>query len=213
MNETPEYLKKLLKIIDNPIKKTNIGYTDWEELRKSYLPDKIKILLIANAAPKYRFFYSDDEKKYDGLFKAVAEAMNPELSHYYESNILNDEIRIKTKRKLLSEFKNRGGFLMDLLPKPSEIALSEGDLSYWQEEFKRKFDKNLLDENCKVVLCHTNSQKLWSFFRGLGYNAEKLPCPVQQNYRFSEKKGTFVRKLTKIFENEITHGQTTNENP
>lgn len=169
---------------------------DYSALSSKYQPPIVKLLIVGNAPPKSRYFYKEDVSQYDGLFLAVCEAMNPDDTLLYQMN--KTEVK---KRKLLEEFKQKGGFIMDVYPKPEEDCKKEGELSYWLDDFKKRFSEIPMEKNAHVILCHKNAHKLSSFFQDRGFRTMKVNCPVQHSDTMtSEHKGTFVRKLSKIFQ-------------
>lgn len=74
-----------------------------------YRPDKVRLLLVAQAPPDAddRYFYFPDVAQYDGLFRAVVQAL---LSHAEQTRT--------NKASLLAELRDRGVFLIDLKPDP-----------------------------------------------------------------------------------------------
>lgn len=76
---------------------------------KQYQPDKIRLLLVAQAPPEAedRYFYFPDVAQYDGLFRAVVQVLLPHA----------DRTRTN-KASLLAELRDRGVFLIDLKPDP-----------------------------------------------------------------------------------------------
>lgn len=76
---------------------------------KRYKPDKVRLLLVAEAPPKAddRYFYFPDVAQHDWLFRAVARAILP---HAAPTRI--------NKASLLAQLRDRGVFLIDLNPDP-----------------------------------------------------------------------------------------------
>lgn len=171
-------------------------FIDYDTLSKKYRPSEIRLLIVGNAPPRWRYFYKEDVKEFDGLFLAVTKSMNPELTEMYKRS-RTPEI----KKMLLDEFKNIGGYLMDIYPQPEEDCKLTGELSYWIDDFKKRIKDIPLSPSAKIVLCHKNSWQLQTFFGYKGYSVEKLNCPVQRNQSTdnSEYQGTFVRKVSRIF--------------
>lgn len=172
---------------------------NWEPLREYYMPKLIRLLLVANAAPRERFFYLDDVENNDGVFNAVAKAICPDEYINYQIFHFKDNNRIESKRIILNLLKDKGIYLIDIMPKTKEEALEEADLTYWLNQCKKDVDKLPLAKDCRIVLCHTNSHKLYSFFSDRKYETEKLPCPVQRNSNSFKIKGTFITKLSKLY--------------
>lgn len=195
------------------IQKKALDSGNWEPLREYYRPEQIRLLLVANAAPHNRFFYLDDVKEHDGLFHAVAEAVCSSEHQMYCLTVFNDSMRIAQKREILELFKMKGIYLMDILPKTKDKAIKEATLSYWLDEFKKHVFEQPISKDCVVVLCHNNAHKLKSFFIDHKFDTEKLPCPVQQNGCFLGQKGTFITKLSKIYQKIEGNEETTNAKP
>jgi hypothetical protein len=76
---------------------------------KQYQPDKIRLLLVAQAPPKAddRYFYFPDVAQHDWLFRAVTQAILP----HAEASRTN-------KATLLAQLRDLGVFLIDLKPDP-----------------------------------------------------------------------------------------------
>lgn len=86
------------------------------ELRRQWQPDPVRLLLIGESAPNdagnpsaRRFFYADTLTGRDNLFRAVVEAVldEPHLDSQTE-----------TKSRRLAQLRDRGVFLIDLVPYP-----------------------------------------------------------------------------------------------
>ena len=75
---------------------------------RRFKPDKIKLLLVAEAPPSAleRYFYFPDVSTHDSLFRYVA------------TSILHVEPTRANKRELLWRLRDRGVFLVDLCPDP-----------------------------------------------------------------------------------------------
>src|SRR5690606_8017223 len=91
-----------------------------EQAREKYKPEKINLLLIAEAAPDSldRFFYYEDVKSRDYLFLAIIEALNPELKDAYLKSGRNSE----AKKIILGELQSIGIYLIDLYSLPLSIS-------------------------------------------------------------------------------------------
>ena len=76
---------------------------------KQYQPDKVRLLLVAQAPPDAddRYFYFPDVAQHDWLFRAVARAILPHV-----------EPTRTNKASLLAQLRDRGIFLIDLKPDP-----------------------------------------------------------------------------------------------
>ncbi|MBB3606610.1 hypothetical protein FHT40_006301 [Mycolicibacterium sp. BK556] len=78
---------------------------------KQYQPDKIRLLLVAQAPPEAddRYFYFPDVAQHDWLFRAVTKAILP----HAEASRTN-------KAALLAQLRDLGVFLIDLKPDPAD---------------------------------------------------------------------------------------------
>jgi hypothetical protein len=76
---------------------------------KQYQPDKVRLLLVAQAPPDAddRYFYFPNVVKHDWLFRAVVRALLPHA-----------EPTRTNKAALLAQLCDRGVFLVDLKPDP-----------------------------------------------------------------------------------------------
>jgi hypothetical protein len=84
---------------------------------RRFQPDRVKLLLVAEAPPSApdRYFYFADVSSHDSLFRYVARA------------ILDMEPTRMNKAELLTMLRDRGVFLIDVLPDPvSGQLLSSG---------------------------------------------------------------------------------------
>lgn len=91
--------------------------------RAKYLPEKPRIVFVAEAPPEdiERFFYYEDVKTGDALFINLMRALYPELREGNGGTIA--DIR-RTKAVLLKRFQNDGYYLIDALPAPISLKLS-----------------------------------------------------------------------------------------
>ncbi|MDN5275144.1 MAG: hypothetical protein JWP06_1045 [Candidatus Saccharibacteria bacterium] len=92
----------------------------YDQARQRYLPEKIRVLFIAEAPPENmeRFFYYEDVRSHDALFVNLIRAL---YEDYRNVDIL--EIR-RDKQKLLKQFHGDGYYLIDALPGPISLRLS-----------------------------------------------------------------------------------------
>lgn len=83
---------------------------DRESAALKYLPEKIEVLLVAEAPPNdaYRYFYFEDVSSHDHLFRAVSKV------------ILGKTPNRASKALYLEELKKRGIFLIDLKIDPMD---------------------------------------------------------------------------------------------
>src|SRR5947207_236311 len=79
-----------------------------EQEARRYKPAKIKLLLIAEAPPSAldRYFYFDDVREQDSLFRYVCRG------------VLGQEPSREGKAELLAELRDKGVFLIDLQEEP-----------------------------------------------------------------------------------------------
>lgn len=92
----------------------------YAQLRERWRPDTVSLLLIGESAPAAsdthgrRFFYSDALTRRDALFRGVVEAV-------LGASTLDS--RTTTKEPWLAQLRDRGVFLIDLVPYPvSELG-------------------------------------------------------------------------------------------
>lgn len=87
-----------------------------ELARLKYKPERIKLLLIAEAPPDdiQRFFYYEDVHERDYLFLGIVEAISPDVKTKYIDSNRNP----KVKRMVLEWLKELGVYLIDLSDKP-----------------------------------------------------------------------------------------------
>lgn len=88
----------------------------YAQLRRQWQPDPVRLLLIGESAPSdagdpsaRRFFYADSLSSRDSLFRAVVEAVldEPHL-----------DSQTATKAPWLAQLRDRGVFLIDVVPYP-----------------------------------------------------------------------------------------------
>ncbi|MBK8211487.1 MAG: hypothetical protein IPK78_17595 [Rhodospirillales bacterium] len=92
-----------------------------ETAARKYLPEKVDLLLVAEAPPaeEDRYFYFEHVPSNDWLFLGVAEML------------LGEKPSRTNKANMLAELKNRGTFLIDVKPYPadgSDLAMYVPDL-------------------------------------------------------------------------------------
>ena len=91
----------------------------YEQARQKYLPDKVRVLFIAEAPPEdvERFFYYEEVKSHDALFVNLLRAL------YEDCRVADISMIRENKKKLLERFKNDGYYLIDALPEPISLKL------------------------------------------------------------------------------------------
>src|SRR2546423_1064164 len=79
-----------------------------ERAARKYRPRRVKLLLVAEAPPSAldRYFYFEDVREHDSLFRYVAQVL------------LKTQPTREAKRELLSRLRDRGVFLIDLKQEP-----------------------------------------------------------------------------------------------
>jgi hypothetical protein len=95
----------------------------YEQARQKYLPDKIRVLFIAEAPPENveRFFYYENVKDHDVLFVNLVRTLYPEYQAEHGGEV--SDIR-DNKSVILERFKKDGYFLIDAMPEPISLELS-----------------------------------------------------------------------------------------
>ena len=170
----------------------DVNCPNWESLRESYRPSKIKILIIGEAPPSNtRFFYCGDTLKYDNLFMEAIKVLYKE-----DANIYQKKRNSTLKKELLNKLKSEGFYLMDLYPFPikKENGKKKKILKKIRDSyidlFIEKFKKEVLSSTCKIVLL--NSVKVLEIpLRKLGYDVFVVRVPSYGgnalfNQQFSE---------------------------
>jgi len=100
----------------------NDGLEDewYSRLRQDWKPEHVRLLLIGESAPddggdqsKRRFFYAEKLSGQDALFRGVVEAV---------LGVPHLDSKSETKTKWLAQLRDRGIFLIDLVPFPVKGA-------------------------------------------------------------------------------------------
>ena len=122
-----------------------------ERARLKYKPEKIKLLLVAEAAPDGidRFFYYEDVKEHDYLFLAVSEVIYPNF--YDEYRLSNRSSKIK--KQILTQFKEDGIYLVDFSELP--LSYTNKPLESNITSFKSKI-ASIIDKDTKIILIKVN---------------------------------------------------------
>lgn len=155
-----------------------------EKARENYIPSKIKYLLIAEAPPESldRFFYFSDVKTDDWLFIGVMQALYPSKKEEYLRQKRNPIL----KETLLTQFKDDGFYLIDLLDFP--LSFYSEDLENTTYDLISKI-KLLLDEQTKIILIKVNVyDTAFSVLKSNGFNVidKRIVFPSsggQQNFQ------------------------------
>lgn len=92
----------------------------YDKARQNYRPKTIRVVFIAEAAPENmeRFFYYEHVQEHDSLFVNLMRTL---YSDCRDADI--KEIR-RNKQKLLERFRDDGYYLIDALPEPITLKLS-----------------------------------------------------------------------------------------
>ena len=108
---------------------------------KSYVPNKVEVLFIAEAPPaEDRYFYYDDSSKHDHLFINLMRVLFPELTNTPASEIRNN------KPELLKRFKQNGYLLIDAIEQRIPSNLSNRK----REKIIRSQENNLVERISKL---------------------------------------------------------------
>lgn len=122
-----------------------------ELARLKYKPERIKLLLIAEAPPDNieRFFYYEDVHEGDFLFLGIVEAISIDVKAKYIESNRNPEV----KRLVLEWLKELGIYLIDLSDKP--INGNRDDLPTNLPSLIRKV-KSLINDDTLISLVKVN---------------------------------------------------------
>lgn len=174
---------------------------DVEKLRKSYLPNKIKVLFVAEAKPDAidRFFYYDKVKKHDYLYLHLMYALYGKTKD--DAQYLRDH-----KIEYLNRFKQDGYYLVDAVDEiKSEIKSSSKRTKLIKANAKNKIVeiRELLaqhgDSNTRVVLVKA------TVFDAL-YDLMKDDFSIINDFKisfpsFNEKNKTnFLNQMNKVIQ-------------
>ena len=157
-----------------------------DQVRESYKPDKIKYILVAEAPPESldRFFYFHNVKRSDWLFLGVMQALYPLLKEEY---ILRKRDSV-LKAALLSQFKEDGFYLIDLLDYP--LSYYSGNLRDTIQELIKKI-KILANEKTLIILIKANVYDVaFSVLKENGFNVidKRIDFPASGGQvKFQEK--------------------------
>lgn len=155
-----------------------------EQAREKYKPEKINLLLIAEAAPDSldRFFYYEDVKSKDYLFLAIVEVLNPELKDTYLRTGRNSE----AKKIILEELKAIGIYLIDLYQLPLSISSETETEAIGSTKAKVA---NLIDQKTPIIAIKVNVyEALKPELRDYNLIPESIPFPSsgqQTNFKVS----------------------------
>lgn len=174
---------------------------DVEALRKQYLPNKIKVLFIAEAKPDAddRFFYDTQVSARDYLYLNLMRALYDDAK-----NAEVKDLR-KQKEKFLERFKKDGYYLVDAVDEidskmksPQRTRAIKSNANKKIVEVRELLDKHG-DQNTKVVLIKA------TVFDGL-YNLMKSEFNIVNDFKIyfpsSRKKNVenFLEGMSKVVE-------------
>ncbi|MCW4452168.1 hypothetical protein OK344_08095 [Kaistella sp. BT6-1-3] len=122
-----------------------------ENARLKYKPEKIKLLLIAEAPPDSlnRFFYFENVKEKDFLFLAISEYFYPALKEKFLISHRSEKI----KAIILSHLKKDGIFLIDLYELPLSVCYETENKAV--EKALAKVD-DLVNSKTKIITIKSN---------------------------------------------------------
>lgn len=169
---------------------------DYEEYRRRYLPNKIKILFVAESPPPLkssediRFFYYEKTKKYDWLFRGIMEVLYPQLFQKYleAKKKKNYQAMFSYKREMLKKFCSDGYYLIDLFDKPVR-KVSKKDMIEATKRLLCKLNsfinkdinkENLMSKKTPIILIKRNVYGISGVLKRNGYNVinkEPIPFP------------------------------------
>ena len=167
----------------------------YEKAAEKYKPDKIKTLFIAESPPfaeegkEPRYFYFEDVKGRDYLFRSIMEVLFPEE---YKDFKKSDKRANKKKVPLLKKFKDAGFFLIDACDEP--VNQHRNRDFFIGKNFQRlvKKIKGLIHKDAKIILIKKNIfDLLFKELKERGFNVintKHLDFPSSGNQKkFKEK--------------------------
>ena len=180
----------------------NINTNIYNETSKKYLPDKIKVLFIAESPPAP---YSNGEKSYIYFDTAKKEVLLTTLTTAVFGNgncFTKDDI----KSDFLNRLKNEGYFLIDAVEYPINnikgrdrehlIKEESGNLLNRLNELNKK---NKIDSSTKIILIKVSVfNALYTLLKKYGYivlNDSKIDFPKYYNDRDVIRE---IRRLLKL---------------
>lgn len=142
--------------------------------REKYLPEKIRILLVAEQPPINldRFFYYENVKEHDWLFLGVMKVLDPVKCRLY----LDGGRQSQDKRAMLENFRRADFFLMDMFDSP----LVEDQKDDFIDRISALESEGRLDKSVPVILIKANVyDNLYRKLKILGYNVvnQRIPFP------------------------------------
>jgi hypothetical protein len=164
----------------------------YSQLREHWKPERVRLLLIAESAPddggdlaNRRFFYSDRLTGHDSLFRGVVEAV---------LDVAYLDSQMETKARWLGELRDRGIFLIDLVPFPVNGP---------NKKKLRSTARRLNADGCVqrataldpkgIIVCHKPS------FRVLKAPLESAGLPLLHQYGISFPSGNWRADFVRDF--------------
>ncbi|HTE57561.1 MAG TPA: hypothetical protein VK694_02370 [Verrucomicrobiae bacterium] len=170
--------------------------SEYDKLRRSYLPSRVKVLLIAESPPpaahtaSSRHFYRTDQvRRDDRVFVNTIKALYPETADMTESQIE------PAKEQWLRRFQDNGWYMIEALEEsqPHEVTKQQRQDKIAQalpELIKRV--QQLADKNTKIILIKSNVFDVAAEpLRQAGFNVlntELLDYPGRFNQRAYREK-------------------------
>ena len=177
----------------------------YEEAAEKYKPDKIKTLFIAESPPfekkgeEPRYFYFEDVKKRDFLFRSIMEVLFPEEYNDFKES---DKKATKKKVPLLKKFKEGCFFLIDACDEP--INQHKNRDFFIGKDFQKLVEriKGLIHKDAEIILIKKNIfDLLFKELKDRGFNVINtghLDFPSSGNQlKFKKKLKKLLKRRTK----------------
>lgn len=176
---------------------------DYEAVRKTYKPDRIRVLLIAESPPpaahiqsSRQFYYTDHIRKDDRLFTNTIRALYPEAADLPEPELEAH------KQEWLRRFQHDGWYMIEALTTSQQHEVTKAERqtrikAALPELIKRVRD--LCQPNTKLILIKSNVFEVTAEpLKMAGFkvlNTELLDYPGRYNQRpFREKLAKLAAK-------------------
>ncbi|GGC84867.1 hypothetical protein GCM10011512_09650 [Tersicoccus solisilvae] len=145
----------MIKEMTDTMETENAWYT---QLREQWKPEHVRLLLIGESAPDdkgdpaaRRFFYNDRLTGKDALFRAVVHA---ELDTPYLDG------KTETKERWLEQLRDRGIFLIDLVPYPINAASGTSRAAARRANVADCVARTRALQPDGIIVCHGPSHRL-----------------------------------------------------
>jgi len=165
----------------------------FEEARLKYKPEKIECLLIAESPPesrKKRFFYFEDVREHDNLYRETMRVLYPEEA-------IDIKYIRKNKEQFLKRFKNDGFYLIDATDVPVN-NLSKTDkraqIKKDREKLIEKINELITPETRIILITPTVFECCYEDLINQGFNVinnDKISFPLGKglnNFRRSMRQ-------------------------